>query len=73
MQRKKKEEVELLERENLLMAMGYHDQASRLQMNSVVLLRRSDAPASWLNQQRVALDSSVVSGPLFLVPETRSG
>lgn len=66
MQRRKKEEVELLDRENLLMATAYHDQASRLQMNSVVLLRRSDAQASWLNQQRVALDSSVVGSPFPL-------
>jgi protein HOOK3 len=59
-QRKKEEELELLERENLLMATAYHDQASRLQLNSVVLLRRSDAPASWLNKQRAALDGSIL-------------
>ncbi|KAI5852230.1 hypothetical protein BZA05DRAFT_39268 [Tricharina praecox] len=59
LKRKKEEELELLERENLLMATAYHDQASRLQLNSVVLLRRSDAPTSWLNQQRNALDGSI--------------
>jgi protein HOOK3 len=59
-QNKKHEEIMVLERETTLMATAYHDQASRLQLNSVVLLRRSDAPASWLNKQRNALDSSVV-------------
>ncbi|KAL7275336.1 hypothetical protein RUND412_001738 [Rhizina undulata] len=58
--RKKQEELAMLERENALIASAWYDQSSRLQMNSVVLLRRSDAPASWLNKQRSAIHSSAV-------------
>ena len=59
-QREKEEELKLLERENALLATAWHDQASRLQMNSVVLSRRGDAPNSWLNKQRNAVYSSLV-------------
>jgi len=55
LKRKKQEELDVLERENKLLATAWFDQASRLQMNSVVLLRRSDAPSSWLNKQRNAV------------------
>ncbi|TGZ83789.1 hypothetical protein EX30DRAFT_91628 [Ascodesmis nigricans] len=61
--RQRDDELALLERENALMATAWHDQSSRLQMNSVTLLRRGlDAPRSWLNKQRTAVYSSMVRG-----------
>ena len=45
-----------LERELKLIASAYHDLASRLQMNNVVLQRRADAPKSWLGRQRKAME-----------------
>ena len=45
-----------LERELKLMASAYHDLAGRLQMNSVTLQRRSEAPKSWLGRQRRAME-----------------
>lgn len=57
--RQKQEQLAMLERENLMISTAFHDQASRLQMNSVVILRRSDNPVSWLNKQRNTLDSSL--------------
>ena len=38
------------------MASAYHDLAGRLQMNTVVLQRRADAPKSWLGRQRRAME-----------------
>jgi hypothetical protein len=64
-QRQKQEQLAMLERENLMISTAFHDQASRLQMNSVVILRRSDNPVSWLNKQRNTLDSSLVSFSFF--------
>lgn len=60
LQKRKQEELVILERENTLISTAWYDQASRLQMNSVVLKRRSDAPSSWLNKQRNAISSSNV-------------
>lgn len=48
--------IENLKREQRLMASAYHDLAGRLQMNSVVLQRRDEAPRSWLNKQRKLVD-----------------
>ena len=45
-----------LERELKLMASAYHDLASRLQMNTIVLQRRAEAPKSWLGRQRKAME-----------------
>ncbi|KAI5787174.1 HOOK protein-domain-containing protein [Geopyxis carbonaria] len=53
------EKLAIVEREKALIATAYHDQSSRLQMNSVMLLRRNDAPVSWLNKQRSAINRSV--------------
>ncbi|KAG0131806.1 hypothetical protein HOY82DRAFT_324439 [Tuber indicum] len=48
-------ELEILERENKMIASAWYDQATRLQMNSVALERKGDTPHSWLNRQRAAL------------------
>lgn len=45
-----------LERELKLIASAYHDLAGRLQMNSVTLQRRAEAPKSWLGRQRKAME-----------------
>ncbi|KAI9803953.1 MAG: hypothetical protein M1833_000234 [Piccolia ochrophora] len=45
-----------LQRENTLMASAWFDLSSRLQMNNVVLQRRSE-PRSWLNKQRQVLNT----------------
>ncbi|KAI9823317.1 MAG: hypothetical protein M1832_002541 [Thelocarpon impressellum] len=55
------QELLALARENALMATAWHDLSSRLQQSSVVLQRRSEAPRSWLNKQRMLLNSSTVS------------
>ena len=49
--------VQNLERELKLMASAYHDLAGRLQMNSVILQRRPEAPKSWLGRQRKAMET----------------
>ncbi|KAF8468402.1 hypothetical protein BDZ91DRAFT_109337 [Kalaharituber pfeilii] len=56
--RKRQEELELLQRENKLMTSAWYDLSSRLQTNTVVLLRRSE-PRSWLNKQRHALQTPI--------------
>ncbi|KAH0564809.1 hypothetical protein GP486_001798 [Trichoglossum hirsutum] len=56
----KQQELLNLQRENSLMATAWYDLSSRLQMNSVVLLRRNDAPVSWLNKQRNLLNATTV-------------
>ncbi|KAL9098683.1 MAG: hypothetical protein Q9163_005697 [Psora crenata] len=48
--------IQNLERELKLMASAYHDLAGRLQMSSVTLQRRADAPKSWLGRQRRAME-----------------
>ena len=45
-------EVENLRRENRLMTSAWYDMAARLQSNTVVLQRKSEAPKSWLGKQR---------------------
>ncbi|KAF6219763.1 hypothetical protein HO133_003588 [Letharia lupina] len=45
-----------LEREIKLIASAYHDLAGRLQMNNVILQRRTEAPKSWLGRQRKAME-----------------
>lgn len=49
------EEVENLRRENQLITSAWYDMTSRLQSNTVILQRRSEAPKSWLGKQRVAV------------------
>ena len=56
----KRQELVNLARENALMATAWYDMTSRLQQSSVVLQRRSEAPRSWLNRQRMLLDASPV-------------
>ena len=45
-----------LERELKLMSSAYHDLSGRMQMNTVVLQRRAEAPKSWLGRQRKATE-----------------
>jgi protein HOOK3 len=49
------QEVENLRRENQLITSAWYDMTSRLQSNTVILQRRSEAPKSWLGKQRVAV------------------
>ncbi|KAL2066457.1 hypothetical protein VTL71DRAFT_2528 [Oculimacula yallundae] len=49
--------VKNLTRENALMATAWYDLTSRLQSNHVVLQRRQDAPKSWLNKQRMMVNT----------------
>ena len=53
-----RKEMEILRRENRLMATAYYDLASRLQMNSVTLQRRAEPPRSWLNIHRRQVDAA---------------
>ncbi|KAL9120222.1 MAG: hypothetical protein Q9187_003224 [Circinaria calcarea] len=46
------QELELIKRENRLMATAYYDLASRLQMSNVSLQRRSETNRSFLNRHR---------------------
>ncbi|KAF2129133.1 hypothetical protein P153DRAFT_367405 [Dothidotthia symphoricarpi CBS 119687] len=49
------QEVENLRRENQLITSAWYDMTMRLQSNTVILQRRSDAPKSWLGKQRAAV------------------
>ncbi|EAT90866.2 hypothetical protein SNOG_01217 [Parastagonospora nodorum SN15] len=49
------QEVENLRRENQLITSAWYDMTSRLQSNTVILQRRSEAPKSWLGKQRVTV------------------
>ena len=53
--------IENLQRESRLMASAYHDLAGRLQVNSIVLQRRDEAPRSWLNKQRKLVDQPALA------------
>ncbi|KAF2736886.1 hypothetical protein EJ04DRAFT_432166 [Polyplosphaeria fusca] len=52
------QEVEHLRRENKLITSAWYDMTTRLQSNTVILQRKSEAPKSWLGKQR-----GVVGGP----------
>ncbi|XPS68043.1 hypothetical protein M3J09_000339 [Ascochyta lentis] len=52
------QEVENLRRENKLITSAWYDMTMRLQSNTVVLQRRSEAPKSWLGKQRLAVGGS---------------
>ena len=60
-----RQQIEILERENRLMASAYHSLAGRLQLNSVTLQRRSEQPLTWLNRQR----KEVIDSQKMIVPE----
>jgi protein HOOK3 len=49
------QEVENLRRENQLITSAWYDMTSRLQSNTVILQRKSEAPKSWLGKQRVVV------------------
>jgi protein HOOK3 len=56
------QEVEALRRENKLITSAWYDMTSRLQSNTVILQRKSEAPRSWLGKQRAAVgNGSLVS------------
>ncbi|KAH0538366.1 hypothetical protein FGG08_005015 [Glutinoglossum americanum] len=59
-QNAKQQELLNLQRENSLMATAWYDLSSRLQTNSVVLLRRNDPPVGWLKKQRHLLSAPTV-------------
>lgn len=46
------QELDIIKRENRLMATAYYDLASRLQMSNVSLQRRSETNRSFLNRHR---------------------
>lgn len=52
------QEVDNLRRENKLITSAWYDMTMRLQSNTVVLQRRSEAPKSWLGKQRLAVGGS---------------
>jgi protein HOOK3 len=49
------QEVENLRRENQLITSAWYDMTTRLQSNTVILQRRSEAPKGWLGKQRAAV------------------
>lgn len=57
------EELEHLRRENKLIMSAWYDMTTRLQSNTVILQRKSEAPRSWLGKQRTAVggNGSLVS------------
>lgn len=57
-----RQELDALRRENALLTTAWYDLASRLQSNTLLLQRRSEAPKSWLGRQRAS-----VSGPTSAV------
>ncbi|KAI9684710.1 MAG: hypothetical protein M1829_000085 [Trizodia sp. TS-e1964] len=52
------EEILVIQRENALMAGAWYDLTSRLQMDTLVLQRRHEAPKSWNNKQRHIVKTS---------------
>ncbi|KAH3908467.1 hypothetical protein HBH56_175410 [Parastagonospora nodorum] len=56
------QEVENLRRENQLITSAWYDMTSRLQSNTVILQRRSEAPKSWLGKQRVTVGGAGTTG-----------
>ena len=59
-----RQQIEMLERENRLMASAYHSLAGRLQMSNVTLQRRDQQPLTWLKRQR----KEAVDGQRMVVP-----
>jgi protein HOOK3 len=51
------QEFNNLKRENSLVVTAWYDLTSRLQMDNVGLQRRQDAPRSWMNKQRQAVNA----------------
>src|ERR1700733_324751 len=51
------QELTNMKRENSLMVTAWYDLTSRLQMDNVGLQRRQDAPKSWMNKQRQAVNA----------------
>ncbi|KAL5118809.1 hypothetical protein ACEQ8H_003312 [Pleosporales sp. CAS-2024a] len=56
------QEVENLRRENQLITSAWYDMTGRLQSNTVVLQRRSEAPKSWLGKQRMVVGGAGATG-----------
>jgi len=55
MQAELQTEVENLRLENRLIKSAWYDMTNRLQSNTVLLQRKSEAPRSWLGRQRAAV------------------
>ncbi|KAF2118931.1 hypothetical protein BDV96DRAFT_568735 [Lophiotrema nucula] len=55
------QEVENLRRENKLITSAWYDITTRLQSNTVILQRKSEAPKSWLGKQRVAVGGAAAA------------
>jgi protein HOOK3 len=55
-------EVESLRRENKLIMSAWYDMTTRLQSNTVILQRKSEAPKSWLGKQRVVVGGTSTLG-----------
>lgn len=55
-------ELDALHRENRLMTSAWYDMTCRLQSNTVVLQRKSEAPKSWLGKQRAAVGAGALPG-----------
>ncbi|KAF1810307.1 hypothetical protein P152DRAFT_475863 [Eremomyces bilateralis CBS 781.70] len=53
-----RQELEYLRRENTLLTTAWYDLASRMQSNTLMLQRRSEAPKSWLGRQRVSVSGA---------------
>lgn len=54
------QEIENLRRENNLITSAWYDMTSRLQSNTVILQRRSEAPKGWLGKQRAAVGGTSI-------------
>ena len=52
------QELVNLRRENKLITSAWYDMTCRLQSNTVMLQRRSEAPKSWLGRQRAVVGSA---------------
>ncbi|KAF2878429.1 hypothetical protein BDV95DRAFT_624881 [Massariosphaeria phaeospora] len=55
------QEVENLRRENRLITSAWYDMTTRLQSNTVMLQRKSEAPKSWLGKQRAVVGGNASS------------
>ena len=62
----RRREMELVERENRLMTGAWYGLSSRLQMNSVVLVRKSE-PKGWLGKMRAEIHGPVVGFPFWIL------
>lgn len=55
-------ELDALRRENRLVTSAWYDMTTRLQSNTVVLQRKSEAPKSWVGRQRALVGAGALPG-----------